>query len=215
LDDAALGPLFEAPPDPHYLWILGVAVAAVGIAVAAVGLVRGRLPATLALPLVLLPLAAFATSALFLMEASKRVAFCGSCHVTMGPIVEALEDDDETLAAVHWQRGAVSHSQACYDCHSGYGIWGELDAKRAGIVHMLHTVTGGYEFPLDARRFDVDSCLGCHARARPFREVEEHRDPDVQRDILAGEITCIDACHEPAHPDSALSGWAVRRGEAP
>lgn len=206
MDGQRLGPLFETPHDPAYLWIVGLGVAIAAIAIAGAGLVRGRLPATLVVPAVLLPVGAYFLASLFLLEESKHVAFCGSCHVTMGPVVAALDSDGDSLASTHWQRGAVSHSEACYDCHSGYGIWGAFDAKLAGAGHMLHTVTGGFAFPLKARRFDVNACLGCHAQARPFRAVEEHRDPDVQRALLSGELGCAGLCHEPAHPASALAG---------
>lgn len=208
MSDAALGPLFEPPQDPSYLWLVGLAVALAAIALAAVGLVRGRLPATLWLPALLLPLASYALSYLFVLEESKHVAFCGSCHETMSPLVAALEDADGTLSSTHWQRGAVSRRDACYVCHSGYGIWGAFDAKRAGLGHMLHTVTGRFELPIRSQGFDVRSCLGCHAEATPFRAAEAHRDLELQRQLLAGELGCAGLCHPPAHPESALRGVA-------
>jgi hypothetical protein len=203
-----LGPLFARPDDPHYLWILGAALVAVCVAVAAVALVRGRASRTaVALGLVALPLFAYVLGYLFLLEESKRVEFCGSCHETMGPVAAALATDAESLASLHWRQGAVDHGTACYQCHSGYGIWGAVGAKRAGIRHMLHTVTGAYEFPLQTHGpFDVSSCLGCHAEAEPFRAAEDHQDREIQEAMLSGEIGCTGDCHPAAHPESALLG---------
>src|SRR4029434_629174 len=85
----------------------------------------------------------------------------------MTPIAASIEAaDNGSLAAIHYTRGLVPHQQACYVCHSGYGIWGTVNAKADGIMHMLRTVAGRYEFPIKLRRpFDIDSYLCCHAYA--------------------------------------------------
>ena len=125
----------------------------------------------------------------------------------MAPIVTSLAEDNGSIAATHWRQGAVGHANACYTCHSGYGIWGDVGAKTAGIVHMLHTVTGGYEYPLTmASTYDISACLNCHAESARFRAVEAHRDPDLQNSLLSGEIGCAGLCHPPAHPPDALMG---------
>jgi hypothetical protein len=214
VDASALGPLFVRPDDPHYLWLAGAAVAVLCLVVAAIGLVRGRLPiAWGAIGLVAAPVFAYTIGYLFVLEESKQVEFCGSCHETMAPVVAAIArpetEDDETLSGLHWRRGAVDHRTACYQCHSGYGIWGAVGAKRAGMTHMLHTITGGYEFPLETRGpFDVGSCLGCHAEAEPFRAAEDHLDAELQEALLSGEMGCTGDCHPQAHPDDALLGAA-------
>jgi len=196
-----LGPLFVRPADPHYLWILGVAIAAGSIAFALVGLVRGRTSlAAAAVGLIALPAFSYVIGGLFMMEESKRVSFCGSCHQPMAPLVAALATDTESLSSIHWQRGAVDHVDACYQ-------WGAAAAKRAGMTHMLHTITGAYEFPLQKKgAFDVKSCLGCHAETEAFRKVEDHQDRDLQVAMLSGEVGCTGDCHPAAHPESALNG---------
>ena len=205
--DTTLGPLFELPHAPHYLWLVGLAFAVPAIAIAAVGLVRGRLPAGLGLPsAILVPVFAYVIGALFVAERSKSVEFCGSCHEPMSPVVASLDQDNGSLASTHWRSGAVSHEDACFQCHSGYGIWGTVNAKFAGVRHMVHTVTGDYTYPLKARGFDISSCLGCHAEAVPFRAQEAHRDPELQRQLLSGELGCAGACHSDAHPADALLG---------
>lgn len=210
MNDTDLGPLFARPEDPHYLWILGAAIVVGCLVAAAAGLLRGRTSlAAAAVGLIALPVFSYVIGYLFLMEESKRVEFCGSCHETMSPIVAAIATDTESLSAIHWRSGAVDHRDACYQCHSGYGLWGAVGAKRAGMTHMLHTITGAYEFPLATKGpFDVRSCLGCHAVTEEFRAAEDHRDPDLQKALLSGELGCTGDCHPAAHPESALNGIA-------
>jgi hypothetical protein len=216
MDVKDLGPLFVRPDDPHSLWVLGAVIVAGCIGTALVGLVRGKASlAGAAVGLIAFPAFSAVIGALFLLEESKRVEFCGSCHETMSPIVEALRTDTESLSALHWRAGAVDHGTACYQCHSGYGIWGEMGAKRAGLMHMLHTVTGNYTFPLETHGpFDARSCLGCHAESEPFRAAEDHQDLEAQEAMLTGEIGCTGDCHPSAHPESALNGAAAAAAAA-
>lgn len=203
-----LGPLFIPPSEPDRFWIV-IATLAVGvIAAGAVALWRGRLPDPLSYPVLMaLPLFVYLLGDLHVVEESKKVEFCGSCHETMSPVVASLHTDGDHLASIHFQRGAVPHESACYRCHGGYGLWGDAHAKLAGLEHMLHTVTGNYEFPLKKRAtFDISSCLDCHAQAVPFRDADAHRDPDLQKALLSGEIGCAGLCHPSPHPEKALNG---------
>ncbi len=208
-----LGPLFVHPAAPGLLWIVAALFALPAVAIALVGLLRGRLPPVAALAgLVLLPIFAFLLGNLVLMERSKGVEFCGSCHATMSPLVASLSEENGSLAAIHYMNGSVSHSEGCYSCHSGYGIWGDAGAKMAGVQHMLHTVTGNYEFPLTHYgAFDIDSCLVCHAETQAFRAVESHRNPDIQSLLVSREMACTGACHPAAHPPEALNGAEAYR----
>jgi cytochrome c nitrite reductase small subunit len=205
-------PLFSWPP-PHrgldWLQILTIVAAVPAAAILLVGLVRGRLmPAAATAGIVFLPVAAYALGALLVMEDSKTVSFCGSCHI-MTPIVASLNADGDSLAAIHYRSGRVSHDAACFVCHSGYGIWGTVDAKMAGVRHMLRTVTRTYVFPIEHHGpFDIDSCLNCHARAATFRAVAEHQDPDTQQALFKREMSCTGVCHPAAHPEDALKGPA-------
>lgn len=205
----ALGPLFAGPAGAGGIsWsaILPILVAVPAIALLLVGLVRGRLPVAFAAAGVLLPVAAYAFGSFYMLESSKRTTFCGSCHI-MTPILSSLQSGDGSLASTHYVRGLVPHSEACYTCHSGYGIWGGVDAKVAGVMHMVRTVTGRYELPVEKRGpFDIDSCLGCHAAVPAFRAVTAHQDEELQRQLLSGEMTCTGICHPEAHPASALTG---------
>jgi len=206
-----LGPLFVPPSEPDRFWVVIALLAVAVIAAGAAALVRGRLPDALSYPVLMaLPIFAYVLGDLHVLEESKHVEFCGSCHQTMSPLVEAMRNDGDTLAAIHFRTGAVPHESACYRCHGGYGIWGGVRAKSAGLRHMLHTVTGNYEYPLKkVGTFDISSCLDCHAQAVPFRDAEAHRDPDLQKALLSGELGCAGLCHPSPHPDDALEGVAA------
>ncbi len=203
-----LGPLFVHPATDHYLWIVVVVVAAVGVAIAAIGLVRGRLgPRAAFAGLAVIPALAALLGNIVVMQESTSVEFCGSCHVTMSPIVASIRADDGSLASIHYKRGAVHTGDACYDCHSGYGIWGGLDAKMAGVSHMIHMVSGRYEYPLSMRApFNIDSCLSCHAETPKFRKSPAHNLENVQAGLLSREMGCTGMCHPAAHPADALNG---------
>lgn len=208
----ATAPLFAGPAAAHgipWLTVLAAAVALPAVLLLVWGLLRGALPASYGIAAVLLPIAAYGLATLHMMEGSKQVAFCGSCHI-MTPIQRSMESNDGSLAAIHYGRGLVSHETACFTCHSGYGIWGGIDAKMAGVMHMIRTVTGRYDLPLTHNGpFDIDSCLGCHAHAPSFRAVEAHQDRDLQQQLLSRELSCTGICHPAAHPDSALTGGEV------
>jgi hypothetical protein len=187
--------------------VLPILVALPAVVILLWGLVRGHLPPALAVAGWVLPAAAYGLGMLMVMEDSKDVRFCGSCHV-MTPIVESLHaTDGSSLAAIHYTRGLVPTGAACYTCHSGYGIWGTFGAKKAGVVHMLRSLTGLYVLPIELNgTFDINSCLGCHAGAASFRAVAAHQDPDLQQALLSRTMACTGACHPVAHPEAALTG---------
>lgn len=206
------GPIFSWPPPSHgssWAEILPLLAVAPAVVLLLQGLARGRLPQPAgAAAVVFFPVAAYLLSMMLLMEDSKQVKFCGSCHV-MTPIVESLNRDDGNLASLHFTHGRVAHAEACFVCHSGYGIWGTVGAKIAGVRHMLHTVTGHYERPLKLNgTFDIGSCLSCHAQAASFRAVEAHQAPDLQEALMSGQMGCTGVCHPSAHPDDAIAAGA-------
>ena len=129
-----LGALVVHPAVGHDLWAVVVLVGAMGVAIAGVGLVRGRLgPRAAFAGLAVIPAVAALLGNIVIMQESTSVEFCGSCHVTMSPIVKSVRaEEDTSLASIHYTRGAVTTGEACYECHSGYGIWGGLEAKTAG-----------------------------------------------------------------------------------
>ncbi len=182
-----------------------VLVAAPAVVVLVLGLIRGRLKPIQGLAaIVVFPVAAFAVGNLILMERAQDVRFCASCHV-MVPVVESAREGRDSLAALHFE-GAFPVETGCYECHSGYGIWGTLDAKVAGVKHMWVTLTGTVEYPIEIYgEYDHQACLVCHGSASDFVDAAIHRTEDVAAALDAGQMSCAGTCHPVAHPASALS----------
>jgi len=205
----ATGPLFAGPAGAHsipWLEVIPIILGVPAFGLLLIGLIRGKLPPSLAGAALVLPIAAYGVACLYMLEDSKKTTFCGSCHI-MTPLLNSLGSNDGSLASTHYTRGRVPHDEACFTCHSGYGIWGTMGAKMAGVMHMVRTVTGRYELPLRVNgTFDIDSCLGCHAYASSFRAVEAHQDPELQKMLVSRQMSCTGSCHPAAHPDSALNG---------
>ncbi len=201
--------LFAHPGDlsEPLFWLLPAACAVLAGLICLAALARGRLPrATLAAGLVFLPLAAFGLSYATLMERSKSTQFCASCHI-MEPIRASSRANDGSLASFHVSSGAVPTAKSCYTCHAGYGLWGDVGAKLAGMGHMIATLRNSYEFPLAMNRpYDINACLACHAESRSFHAVEVHAVPEIERALLAREMSCSGTCHPAAHPAGSLTG---------
>src|SRR5262245_66534870 len=93
---AALGPLFEGLGSRGIEWS---AIVPALIAIPAIGLLltrlfgRGPFPTALAAAGLLLPVAAYAVAALYVLEGSRQPSFCGSCHL-MTPLLESLQSHD-------------------------------------------------------------------------------------------------------------------------
>ena len=206
-----LGPLFVDLHEPHYFWVLILIVSVPVVLAGVYVLVRGSLPVALSSAfLVMLPLFGYLLGDIHVLDVSKEITFCGSCHSTMFPLLDSLKNDDTTLAGLHYSRGAIQRGTACYSCHSGYGLTGDVSAKMSGLNHMLHTVLGTEDYPLQLRNaFDIDSCLDCHAPSKPFRAVVIHRDPGIQQMLVDRVMGCTGACHPSAHPPEALNGAAA------
>lgn len=203
-----LGPLYAPMHEVDYFWIVLVLIALPVVWVAAVTLIRGELPRKAGgAAALLVPLAGYVLGNLHVLDESKSVAFCGSCHVTMPPLVESMKMEGKDLASLHYRAGAVSRKAACYQCHSGYGLRGDFQAKLAGISHMLHTIADTNRYPLKMRStYDISACLDCHAETPAFQEIKGHRTLGIQNQLVSGEIGCTGACHDPAHPRAALYG---------
>jgi len=208
-----LGPLFVEHSQLHLLWTLTLIAAAGAVGFALYALVRGSVTRELGLAgLVLLPGVAVLLANLEVVDRSKEMRFCGSCHEPMAPLVKAVMEENDSLASIHYQSGAIQGKTACYTCHSGYGLLGDVNAKRAGLRHMWHEYWESYEYPLAMNKpFDIGACLDCHRHAPKFRAVPFHSDPDTQAQLVSGELSCTGACHPSAHPPKALNGSGGKR----
>ncbi len=131
------------------------------------------------------------------LEQSKSTHFCLSCH-EMGDYGKSLLiDDSDYLPAVHYQNHLVDQDHACYTCHTSYAMYGDLQAKMKGLMHVWMHYLGTP--PEKIELYDPYSnreCLYCHQGARSFEEGEDHIG---EADALAsGETSCLD-CHDLIH----------------
>lgn len=156
---------------------------------------RGRVLAFLAL--FLLPLLALGWGANHHLETSKSTEFCLSCHV-MEPYGESLYlEEREYLPAVHFQNALVPRDRACYTCHTQYTMYGDLNAKLAGIQHLWVNYFGTPDEPITLYQpYENRECLHCHGGARSYEEAEFHE--GMEGELASGETSCLE-CHELVH----------------
>jgi len=149
--------------------------------------------------LVLLPVLVIFMGNIVGLQHAKKVEFCHSCHLTMGPFIKDMQDpDSQTLAALHY-RHRWSPDDQCYACHTSYGLFGDIQAKRKGAEDFLKYYTGTYSFPVRMHTPYVNAgCLKCHERTPKFVASESHS--EVLVEIRRGDLRCID-CHGPAHAE--------------
>ncbi|MBI4564196.1 MAG: NapC/NirT family cytochrome c [Planctomycetes bacterium] len=124
---------------------------------------------------------------------------CAECHV-MDPWISDLRDPKSTtLAAKHYQNRWINENP-CYTCHTGYGLAGNLEAKWSGLRHVWHYYVAGVPEEIKMKRpLPVKTCLHCHAQAASYLKIEQHVDPEMEPQILSGELSCFE-CHASPHP---------------
>jgi hypothetical protein len=151
------------------------------------------------LPLLLVPFANFTV-----MEYTKQVNFCGSCHLAMQPYLDdMLKPGGQSLSALHYQDrfSPTQPGTECYECHADYGVHGTFVVKLQGLHDAYSYLTGSYSLPIKLRRPLSDGlCLKCHQQARPFLSQTLHLDKNgnVSPLILNGTIRC-EMCHPSGH----------------
>lgn len=131
------------------------------------------------------------------LETTKTVQSCGTCHV-MEPFVNDLYDSNSsTLAARHYKNQWISEYQ-CYTCHTTYGAHGTLEGKRDGFRHWLLFVTRTWDEPISySGSYPNMNCTACHGGTQSFQDVPSHR--ALSSKLRADEVSCT-SCHGPAHP---------------
>lgn len=131
------------------------------------------------------------------IEGVHGVESCNRCHV-MTPMVTDMQDpNSETLAARHFKNGWIPKDQ-CYQCHSDYGLAGDLAAKMEGYRHLARYTTNTYEEPIKYRgRFHNDNCMKCHEGTPKFEAVQSHQ--TVRERLNESTLSCLN-CHGRAHP---------------
>ncbi len=144
------------------------------------------------------PMASVGTANYFLFEDTKRVDSCAQCHV-MRPMVDDMRDPkSQTLAARHYKFHWIQKDN-CYQCHTDYGLHGNVQAKMDGARHLLKYVTRTYDEPIAYRKraYNNSNCLQCHEGVAAWEAVFSHQ---VLRDRLKRSETSCTSCHGVPHP---------------
>lgn len=136
------------------------------------------------------------------LETTKSLSFCGSCHVMAFYVDDVRDPDSQSLAAAH-ARLEVFRDEACYACHSDYGMFSGVTTKIGGMRHVLEFYTDdwsepGHPPPALYEPYDGRKCQACHHLKHPGAPLE-HRVHEEK--IASREISCVAAgCHGPPHP---------------
>ena len=157
-----------------------------------------------------LPFVTVLSTGATVLETTKTVQSCASCHV-MDPFVNDLYDDESTtLAARHYKNRWISEYQ-CYTCHTTYGAHGTFEGKRDGFRHWLLFVTKTWDEPITfAGSYPNQNCTSCHVGTQKFRDVPSHI--ALSDRMRADEVSCI-SCHGPAHPTPDERDKVPKRSE--
>jgi len=197
--------------ETHSRWSQVDVMRGVGIAAAVAGILllvlvqhvyrkklqHGTYRRLLLLGLFVLPMIVTWTTTKTVMEGTKSVQACMSCHV-MSPFVNDMENPSSpTLAARHYRNNWIAKDQ-CYSCHVTYGVTGTVEGKRDGFRHWLYYVTNTYADPIQyAGSYDNSNCLNCHHGTTKWERVKSHQ--ALVAEFTEDRIACI-ACHGPPHP---------------
>ncbi|HEY3132844.1 MAG TPA: NapC/NirT family cytochrome c [Acidobacteriota bacterium] len=189
-----------------FFWSLLIGIALVLFSLISVlrGHILGPLFKTLlVVSVVMVPLLAICTGMLLVFSRAERVEFCGTCHLTMKPYVEDMKNlKSEGLAAIHY-RNQYIHNNQCYECHTSYGMFGTVEAKKDGIVDVYKYYTRTYKLPIKMRKpYPNGDCLKCHAQSVKWLSLAEHS--GAQEELFSGRMSCQD-CHGITHPAHPIS----------
>jgi nitrate/TMAO reductase-like tetraheme cytochrome c subunit len=149
------------------------------------------------------------------MERSKSTAFCLSCH-TMESFGKSLYLDDPTLIpAAHFQNHRVPADEACYSCHTNYGMFGTFKVKLYGLKHVYIYYFGKRPAPENIKLYEPYNnreCLHCHLGARSFEEgVAHNADPATLPAIKSNQLSC-GSCHNATHDLANLNNAKFWKG---
>ena len=147
--------------------------------------------------LVVVPAATVGVANYHTFEGVHEVNACARCHV-MRPMVNDMRDPaSDTLAARHYKYHYIPRDQ-CYNCHSDYGLSGDLQAKMEGFRHLARYTTHTYAEPIKHRgNFNNANCFKCHEGAPRFEAVSSHQ--TVRARLSDSSMSCLN-CHGWAHP---------------
>lgn len=152
--------------------------------------------AVLILGAAIIPLVVSSAGGVLVMERSQRVELCNSCHLAMKPYVDDMKNPkSQSLAAIHYANRYIADNQ-CYVCHTAYGMFGTLQAKKQGLSDVYRYYTHGFTLPIKmSHPYSNNDCLKCHSGSAKFLATHK-RDREA---MLADEVSCMQ-CHEDDNP---------------
>ena len=194
---------FQRDPVEEYGARVLTVVIVLGIVVVLYSLLRyrGRLTGflswtLLALGIAVLPLLTSGFGTVLVFERAERVEFCESCHLTMRAFVKDMKNpQSESLAALHYKNRYIADNQ-CYVCHTGYGLFGTVQAKQEGLHDVYRYYTRTFKLPVTLRHpYPNNDCLKCHAESAKWLSVHG----DFKEDLFSSKTSCLD-CHGQSNP---------------
>lgn len=200
-------PRFQQDPVEDYSakFLTGVLIFGIGLLLFNLIRYRGRMAGSVSIALlvsgvVALPSISILLGTLLVFERAERVDFCLSCHLTMKPYVDDLKNPKSTsLAALHYQNRYIPANQ-CYECHTSYGLFGTVEAKKSGIIDVYKYFTMTFHLPIKMREpYPNTDCLKCHAESVKWAAFHQ----DFRDALFAGEMTCMQ-CHRENNPAHTL-----------
>ena len=203
------GSKFQNDPVEHFGARLLAVVIILGIADVVYSLVRyrGRTVGAaswgvLALGVGILPVVSSGVGTVLVFERAERVEFCQSCHLTMKAYVTDMKNPkSESLAALHYKNRYIPDNQ-CYICHTSYGIFGTVQAKKEGMHDVWVYYTRTFKLPIKIRHpYPNTDCLKCHAESVKWLSVHD----DFKAGLFSGETSCLQ-CHGAANPAHNVGG---------
>ncbi len=203
------GARFQQDPVEHFgaRFLTVVIVIGIGIVIYSLVRYRGRTATAaswgfLALGVGVLPLLSSGLGTVLVFERAEKVEFCQSCHLTMNSfVVDMKNPKSDSLAALHFKNRYIPDNQ-CYVCHTSYGIFGTVQAKREGMHDVWVYFTRSFKLPIKIRHpYPNTDCLKCHAQSVKWLGVHD----DFKAGLFSGESSCLD-CHGQDHPAHNVGG---------
>jgi cytochrome c-type protein NapC len=113
-------------------------------------------------------------------------------------------DDPSHIPAAHFQNHRIAPDEACYTCHSDYGMYGTIRTKLEGMHHVYVEYLGHPMNPIHLYQpYENAQCLHCHLGARSFEADPLHI--AIMGDLKSEKLSCISSgCHDTIHNVSTL-----------
>src|SRR6478609_8588729 len=158
---------------------------------------RAALHWLLLMGLLVLPMLSLTATTTVILEETKTVNSCASCH-SMDPFVNDMRNPaSTTLAARHFINKWIPENQ-CYECHTTYGAHGTFKAKLVGLRHWWKYTTDDWERPITyVGKYPDANCLKCHEGTPGYLKAPPHQ--AAFKALETGEVDCL-FCHGPPHP---------------